>query len=158
VAAAVWDFQLVQVLDVRAQHRVWARRIEGAGDTELSPDGRYLAVTTFENGGAVYDLKTGRMAYKLAGAGGDAATRAGMSVAWSPNGRFLAATTNHDTRIWDAATGTVTFDVGTSSPPVSSIAWSSDSTKLATGDATGTVKVWEVRSIGCSPADPLPHR
>ena len=148
VAAAVWDFHLVQVLDRARPAQDLRPGACGVGLPALRLQGLYLAVTTFENGGTVYDLKTGRLAYKLAGAGGEAATRAGSSVAWSPNGRYLAATTNHDTRIWDAATGEVRFDVGGSSPPVSSIAWSPDSTKLATGDTTGTAKVWEVSPSG----------
>src|SRR5262249_41683936 len=100
------------------RRRGWPRRgarRSGPADGRaagLSPDGRLLALTT-SAGVTVYDLATGRPAYRLAGAeqvqprppSGDERAARGAAV-FTPDGKHLL-TLDHSglVRVWDAATG-----------------------------------------------------
>jgi WD40 repeat protein/tRNA A-37 threonylcarbamoyl transferase component Bud32 len=79
-----------------------------------------------------------------------------QAIAWSPDGRWLAATTAFDEalKVWDAATGETRWSVagrmpapGETSSVVSSVAWCPDSQHVAwTTGPEKTVKVLEIAS------------
>ena len=72
LVAAAWQdgfgfVGLVQVLDLSTGRVVRTLRFDGAIDTALSPDGKLLAVASFWQDGAVFDLETGEEAFELRG-------------------------------------------------------------------------------------------
>jgi WD40 repeat protein/DNA-binding SARP family transcriptional activator len=125
----------VRVLHLPTERMVWTQNVEEAADTALSPDGRHLAVTTIARGyGAVFDLRTGDRAFGLPGASG--------GVSWSPDGRYIATTTDDGwARIWGAK-GRVRFELLSHTGFVESLAWSLDSARLVTGGHV--VEVWRI--------------
>jgi WD40 repeat protein len=71
----------------------------------------------------------------------DASGNVAFSVAWSPDGQWIATGTSR-LRIFGAATGELAHDIkGTS--PIASIAWSPDGALIATANADRTVRVYE---------------
>jgi len=70
-----------------------------------------------------------------------------LTVAWSPDGRYVAAadTTNAAglVSVWDAVTGQSTIVYSGHRAEVRSIAWSPDSTRIASGGIDNTVQVWQ---------------
>jgi WD40 repeat protein len=69
-----------------------------------------------------------------------------LSLAWSPDGRYLASGDTAGTiHVWEAATGTIVTTYREHARFVRSIDWSSDGTYIVSGGDYGdsTVQVWE---------------
>lgn len=76
-------------------------------DNQLSPDGKYVALSTMRGTGArqvqVVDLATGR-AYVIPGTATD--SNPNRQLAWTPNSRWLLSLTNHRLQAFDTRTRT----------------------------------------------------
>ena len=123
-------------------------------EVALSPDGRrVVAVGGFA--GEVFhliDVETGEVrripnpqAYGL------------TSVAWSPDGRHIAAGSFGPPVVMDT-NGRVSFFLEGHEADAYWVEWSSDSTRLLTGSLDGTAKVWEFNTQGASEALTLSAR
>lgn len=139
------------------------------GHTELprslafSPDGMKLASGSIDKTIRLWDVSTGKNIHTLTG-------HTGMveSIAFSPSGTMLASGSQDETvRLWNVSTGENINILGkTDNPsvavqmlhilarrspksvqhgsPITSVAFSPDSTILASGETNGTVKLWDV--------------
>lgn len=66
-------------------------------------------------------------------------------LAWSPNGKLIAGAAGTHVRLWDAASGTAKADLEASDEPFTCVAFSPDSTLLATASNRGlAVWLWRV--------------
>ena len=155
VLAAAWAKPgLVKVFDpsTGTLTRV-IRHLRRASHTSINPDGSMMAVAAqgevcdFRRW-AVFevDLRTNR---RLAFNGAD---WCGASfVAWSPDGRYVAAPVgglDSGVRIWDATTREARFFLVGHTDSVESGDWSPDASRMVTGGYDGTAKVWEIAEGG----------
>jgi WD40 repeat protein/tetratricopeptide (TPR) repeat protein len=150
VAAAWAEPAEVRVLDLSTDRVVSTVRVPNAIDTALSPDGKRVAVAAWglsDEVGVVFDVKTGKQAFALAGPN-CCADPVSRGVAWSPDGRLIAASSHGTARLWDAKTGTVRHTLLGHTGLVHSVAWSPDSSQLVTGGSDGTARVWEISPKG----------
>jgi hypothetical protein len=108
---------------------------------QYSPDGRTLAVAS-SIGIWLYDAQNFERAPRLIGENTSAS-----SVAWSPDGRFLASG-GITVRIWEAATGQLAQTLAGHTGWVRSVAWSPDGRFLASGSQDNTVRVWDAADGG----------
>jgi WD40 repeat protein len=107
--------------------------------TSFSPDGRRLAIATFEGAGVIVDARSGRRILDLEGNEGP------PDVDWSPDGRWIAtAGQDRRVRIRDARTGRERFTLTGHTSDIVAVDWSADSRRLASGSTDGTAKVWAV--------------
>jgi WD40 repeat protein len=139
---------------VRLWHAANGRELRKFGEpagwvrcVAFSPDSRRLAAARWDGSVKVWDLAIGRERLHLDP--GNEAPGGGFSLAYSPDGRWIAASTS-DTghaRIWDAATGAVLRTLAPARPGinmgVSGVAFSPDSRWLATASFRGVVTVWD---------------
>jgi WD40 repeat protein len=129
-----------------------------------SPDGTRIAscgtkpiVLFASNGGVrIWDAATGQRVLTYTGHSSSVDL---WALAWSPDGRYLASGgSDQVVRVWDARTGEdlVTYYGHVNQPPIyesadpytiTTIAWSPDSTRLATGAFNGPVRVWRISPL-----------
>src|SRR5262249_13957212 len=125
-----------------------------------SPDGKRMAATTgfsIPNAGdmvKVWDAQTGKELYSLKG---------GLGVAFSPDGKLLACAFSDSTvKLLDTQTGNELHTLKGHTGGVTSVAFSPDGTRLATGSLTpgslpgrdggqgkpwdAQIKVWDVQT------------
>ena len=104
----------------------------------FSPDGRHLAVASWNSTITIWDVLHDRATRVLTGD-----TLGVNDVAYSPDGALLASSSLDDTaRVWDPSNGQL-LRVWREQQPLESVAFSSDGSRLVTSDAAGTVSVWD---------------
>jgi WD40 repeat protein/DNA-binding SARP family transcriptional activator len=145
LAAASWDERAVRIWDLRTGRRILEiAPVTASFVTGFSPDGRRLAIPTFDSGTVVADVRSGRVIFRLQG------QQSGVhDVDWSPDGRWLATSSADGTiRIWDARTGRSRFTLHGHTGQIFAADWSADSRRLVTGSNDGTAKIWEITPEG----------
>jgi WD40 repeat protein len=103
----------------------------------LSPDSNLAAAASLDQSIRVWDLRSGRTAHTIR-------TQAQARVlAFSPDGRRLAAAIDRVVTLWDvdAETPRVTLDGHAAN--VTSVAFSPDGSRLASGGSDLTVRLWD---------------
>jgi WD40 repeat protein len=103
-----------------------------------SPDGSKLAAIS-GNSPVVCSAITGDIFSTYSGN-----TSAVLTLAWSPDGKWIASgCVDGSVQVWDATTGRtqVTYDGHLSE--VNTVAWSPDSRQVASGSSDGTVQLWD---------------
>src|SRR6202011_3637065 len=115
----------------------------------FAPDGRHLAVGSWNSTTTIWDWKTHRPVWVLHGH-----TLGVDDVAYSPNGALLAsASLDNTTRVWGLSTRKL-LRVWRGPEPVTSVAFSSDGSQIVTADAAGTLRTWDACSA-CANAKEL---
>lgn len=121
-----------------------------------SPDGSRIVSGGRDEMAQVWDASTNKLILTYHGhfSTGDHSSTVGIStIAWSPDGAHIASAGNDETaevwngtvHIWEAATGKHILSYGSHFGSVRAVAWSPNSTYIASlGAWDNTVHVWEV--------------
>ncbi len=120
----------------------------GAPDVAFSPDGSRIASIGAFDDVTIWETATGQPLLNLQ----DEALEFGNSLAFSPDGRFLATAGVTQVILWDSSTGEKLFtlagqSVGTTvgyNLGVGQISFSPDGQRLAVANMDGVSKVWDL--------------
>ena len=122
----------------------------GSPGVAYSPDGARLASIGIDGRARIWNANTGELVVALSG---DPDT-IGFDIAFSPDGRLLAASWKSQVLVWDAVSGEKRLrlpGVVLGGAPVGRIAFSSprsgDSTRLAAANVDGQPKVWDISAL-----------
>ncbi|KAI0388002.1 WD40-repeat-containing domain protein [Hypomontagnella monticulosa] len=124
--------------------RVLEGPFKGVESVMFSPDGKSLAICSYEMTVQVWDVTTGQVKYSLEGH-----SREVLTVVFSPDGNKLASGSWDKTiRIWDIATGQAEHILEGHSGRINTLAFTPDGKKLASGSGYPgrKVRVWDVAS------------
>ncbi|HET7236113.1 MAG TPA: BTAD domain-containing putative transcriptional regulator, partial [Actinomycetota bacterium] len=133
---------VVRVLDLKT-NRVWTLpAATWLNDVALSPDGARVVSVGGYAGDAdllVVGVETAEVQWIR-----NRSDEGLLSVAWSPDGRSIAASSfGAHVFVWDA-NGRSMSTLRGHSGSVDSVAWAPDGTRLLSGASDGTARVWEV--------------
>ena len=169
VTVHIWDAQTSKDL-VLYNHHMLTSFMTDTLTLSWSPDGSSIAsatggLTDIDQTVHVWNAATGQTQLKYAGhAGGVLDIFTISSVAWSPNGQYIASagtdktmkkqksgpstpsTRSHTAQIWHANTGQYIATCNGSSHYIYDIAWSPDSRYITTAETEGGVYIWDARS------------
>ena len=129
------------VFDVRSGEQVFVVHLPGVHGAEFSPDGTMLVLASLDEPGVhVLDARTGDELHRL---GADLAPS--RDARFSPDGRWLASAHGDGAvRIWDTTDFALRSTVAGHTSEATSVAWSGDSSRLATGGHDGTARVHDL--------------
>lgn len=145
-AGASFD-KTVKVWDIRTGLAVLTLRGSGSRaftSVAFSPDGQRIATASDDRMVQVWDAQNGNEVLKLQGSSHEI-----RSVAFSPNGQFLAGCGGHyrnQVTMWDAQTGQATLTLQAHVRGVMGVAFSPDSEHLVAAGYFRTVKIWNLKS------------
>jgi len=118
----------------------------GAISCAMRPDGKQLAVSSFDGVIRLYDPSTGRLEQALFGQHKTLDRYGRFSLTWSPDGKRLASGCKDGTlHIWNMATGQILHTIPPPSHDGRSVAWSPDGKWLAFALNRG-VMLWNTES------------
>jgi WD40 repeat protein len=109
----------------------------------LTPDGRTLASGDVSGKVTLWDVATRTKRTTLAAAS-DKVFYEEVQLAFSPDGGTLAVAVDRAVQLWDVATGRRVASLSGHEGTVLCLAYSPDSTLLASGGHDRTVRLWDV--------------
>ncbi|MER6160378.1 hypothetical protein ABT147_33320 [Streptomyces sp. NPDC001868] len=112
----------------------------------FSLDGNTLAAASAEyNTVRLWDANTGRLRKTLTTLALAGQDRTGLAAAFSPDLEHAAVAENETLRVRDATTGAEIMSFPGHKTAITSVAFSPDSSAVATGTMDGTVRLWRIR-------------
>jgi WD40 repeat protein len=108
---------------------------------QWSPKNGRLAVGNDNGTVQIWSPETGQIVAVLGGHEGGI-----TSLAWSPDGNWLATSgeSDNDVRVWEAATGELAAVLAKHTAEVTAVSWSADSTQLASTGFDSVLLIWDV--------------
>ena len=111
--------------------------------TSWSPDGSRVAVLLNSGSVVIHEIPSGSQLRSLENPPGEA--QIDGAVAWSGDGKRLAAAAGRAILVWDAETGRKSLSLRGHSSEVTWVAWHPGGEKLASICMDGSIRIWSVR-------------
>ena len=117
----------------------------------LSPDGKLLATSSYDQQIKLWDAATGKELRTLAGH-----NDAVFDLAFRPDGKILASASGDRTvKLWNVATGERLDTFGQPLKELYAVAFSPDGKRVAAGGVDNRIRVWQVSADGKENTNPI---
>jgi WD40 repeat protein len=113
---------------------------------EFSPDGKQLATIGADGTTIIWDANIGKELLRLPGTTKPSDLWTDQRIAYSPDGKLLAACNSNQLKVYDSASGKLLMTLSGHEGDVISVTFSFDGKYLATGSVDTTVRIWDVNS------------
>ena len=143
---AIGSWNALKLLDVADGRELWSRASDASGSLAFSPDGTTLTLTG-RNAVRLWDVASGDFVTTHSAPALDDGTEV-LSVAQSPDGATLAIGSRSTLRLWDIDQGRERATLVGHTGRISSLAFSSDGARLASGSYDRTARVWDAATGG----------
>ncbi|NUO78920.1 WD40 repeat domain-containing protein, partial [candidate division KSB1 bacterium] len=155
IAFCSWYFEkgkgvlgLVSLWDMAGGKEIWRTHYDTHPlvDIRFSPGGNLLAVGSWQQNVGIWNLedKTTPRIFSFDDA---PAYSAVDDIAFSPDGRFIAAATKNGTpRVWEVESGALRYELRGHQQPVFAIGFSTDGRRIFTGGAEATIMMWDAEN------------
>jgi WD40 repeat protein len=149
------DGRTIATADAHGMVRLWdaingtvtAQPLDATGsrvwELAWTKDSAFLATAGADGKVTVFSAASGKEVKSYEPGGG-----AVKHVAFSPDGRLLAATTTTRVFVWRVDSGAEVATMSDHKEAISALAWSPDGKRLATGSDDDVVRVWTLASPG----------
>ena len=107
-----------------------------------SPNGKLIATSAYKEPARIWDAETGATLHVL-----DAGAIDTFSVAWSPNGEFVAIAHDDVTVFWDVATGKEVKRITGNNILLTSIDWHPDNDQIALAGLDSTIHIYSTKTL-----------
>ncbi len=111
---------------------------------DYSPDGKRLATIGDDGTTIVWDATTGKEVQRLPGTTKPSDFVSGQRIAYSPDGKLLAACDNRNVKVYDVSTYQLLHTLIGHDVDMTAVVFSRDGVRIASGGLDGTVYVWDV--------------
>jgi WD40 repeat protein/transcriptional regulator with XRE-family HTH domain len=112
----------------------------------FSPDGKQLATIGDDGTAIIWNPNTGEELLRLPGATKPSDLYTEQRIAYSPDGKLLAACDSNQLKIYDPTSGELRMALSGHEKDVISVTFSRDGKYLATGSVDTTVRIWDASS------------
>jgi WD40 repeat protein/class 3 adenylate cyclase len=109
-----------------------------------SPDGKHLATLGVDGTTIVWDASTGEQLLRLPGLTVPSGLVSGQRIAYSPDGKLLAACDSDQIKIYDLTVGKLRRSLTGHHGDVLAITMSADGKRIASGGLDGELRIWDV--------------
>jgi WD40 repeat protein len=138
---------MARVFDVPSFEELFTLRNEGVQmiKVKFSPDGRWIATSSYAGTATIWDAPTGALRYTLSGH-----SFAIRQLAWSPDStQLMTASDDGTARLWqitdEGYRQLLSFSSADMPGGINGVAFSPDGHRVITGDLTiHAVKIWDV--------------
>ncbi len=113
---------------------------------DYSPDGKHVATIGDDGTISVWDAVTGDEVRRLPGTTTPSDFVSAQRIAYSPDGKLLAACADRSIKVYDAATYELLHTLPGHTVDMTAVTFNRAGTRLASGDLKGTVYVWDALS------------
>lgn len=134
----------LQLWDVAKREKIWQSDPfrYGVSAVAFSHDEKRIAAGNFaDNFLRLYDIENGKQIKEIRGC-----RRNITGLAYSPNGKLIAAGSDKDIKLWDVSTNKEAKTISGHADFIYSIAFSPDSKHLLSGSYDRTAKLWNVET------------
>jgi len=130
--------------------RVFTGHTYFVGSVAFSPNGRYVLAGSDDNTAKLWDIVTGECIRTFTPS--SIGCSPVFSVAFSPDGKCIitGGGADYTAKLWDVTTGSYIRTFIGHRGQVTSVAFSSDGTKVLTGSHDGTAKLWDTSTGICT--------
>jgi len=136
----------VQVWDLTTKKCVWSTKVGSFPAAKFSPDGTFLAITSWKEEINIWNIHSGRCVRKMS----DTKLEWSNSIDYSNDGKYIVAASRNYVTCWDANSGECIYSKKAHGRyDVNSVRFTADSKYIISSGGDNNVCIWDTNTGDC---------